>query len=211
MKVYIGLLLLGLVLIGSATWALVQSSPSPVTLLEGTDFTTDPAMIPAIPEDTPVIFEKLDFVMRGRFDRLYIYEDGSVIHTQEINLRMPGPYNPPTRIWRTGHLTDEELVRIIDLFRMGSFAALENYYQFPGEPMKPIAGVPSGGFTMGDMSITISVDYEYLNKTVSAFGYLTPDHGETYPDMPAPLNELYVELKDITNNRTTEVARERIR
>jgi hypothetical protein len=205
MKLYIGLLVLGLVLIGSATWALVQSSPSPVTLPEGTYFTTDPAMIPVIPEDTPVIFEKLDFVMRGRFDRLYIYKDGSVIHTQEINLRMPGPYNPPTRIWRTGHLTDEELMRIIDLFRTGSFAAPENHYQFSGEP------IGGGGFTMGDMSFTVSIVYEDMNKTVTAVGYLTPDHGETYPDMPTPLNELYVELKDITINWTTEVARERIK
>ncbi len=53
----------------------------------------------------------------------------------------------------------------------------------------------------------LSINYEDLQKTVTAFGYLTPDRGETYPDMPPPLGELYVRLRDIAL-RTEEVARE---
>jgi hypothetical protein len=60
------------------------------------------------------------------------------------------------------------------------------------------------------MSFTISVNSENLNKTVTAFGYLTPDGGKTYPDMPYPLNELYRRLKYIADNQTQEVARETI-
>jgi hypothetical protein len=44
---------------------------------------------------------------------------------------------------------------------------------------------------------------------VTAFGYLTPDHGETYPDMPSPLNEIYGRLHVIAL-ATEEVTRENI-
>ncbi len=54
-----------------------------------------------------------------------------------------------------------------------------------------------------------SINYEDLQKTVTAFGYLTPDRGETYPDMPSPLNEIYERLKS-TALTTKEVARENI-
>ncbi len=63
---------------------------------------------------------------------------------------------------------------------------------------------------MGDMSYTVSIDYGNLHKIATAFGYLTPDHGLTYPDMPYPLNELYKKLKDIAENQTEEVYRESI-
>lgn len=60
------------------------------------------------------------------------------------------------------------------------------------------------------MSFTISVNSENLNKTVTAFGYLTPDNGETYPDMPPPLNEIYGRLR-VLAIPTEEVYRESIR
>ena len=63
---------------------------------------------------------------------------------------------------------------------------------------------------MGDMSFTISVNSENLSKNVTAFGYLTPDHGETYPDMPPPLNVIYGRLKVIAL-ATEEVYRETIK
>ena len=81
---------------------------------------------------------------------------------------------------------------------------LDEYYQFPGEPNK------SGGFRMGDMSFTISVNSENLSKTVTAFGYLTPDKGESYPDMPTPLNEIYGRLRAVSQT-TEEVCHEDIK
>jgi hypothetical protein len=42
-----------------------------------------------------------------------------------------------------------------------------------------------------------------------AFGYITPDGGETYPDMPSLLNEIYVKLRAISL-QTQEVASENI-
>ena len=184
--VFIAFLVLGLALVGIAAWALAQPSPSPVTL----------------PEGTPIMEERLDFVMRGRFDRLYLYEDGSVVHVQYINMRLSGPDNPPTRIWRTGRVQADQFNQIIELFRSSQFAALEKNYQFPG---KPIEG---GGFTAGDVSCTLSIAYGDLSKSVTASGYLTPDHDATYPDMPYPINELYAKLTDLVSSQTKEVARE---
>lgn len=50
-----------------------------------------------------------------------------------------------------------------------------------------------------------------LHKAVRAFGYPTPDRDMTYPDMPYPLNEIYRRLKIIIEDRTEEVAHERIK
>jgi hypothetical protein len=182
-----GLAILGLAFVGSGLWFLLR----PIPQVE-------------LPEGTPVAAEKLDFVMRGRFDRIYIYGDGSVVYIQDINMRLLGPENPPTRIWRIGRLQADQFSQIIELFGSGQFAALEKNYQFPG---KPIEG---GGFTSGDMSCTLSIVYGVLNKSVTASNYLTPDHGATYPDMPYPINELYAKLTEFALNQTTEVARERI-
>ena len=66
---------------------------------------------------------------------------------------------------------------------------LDEYYQFPGKPNE------GGGFSMGDMRFTISVNSDNLSKTVTAFGYLTPDDGKTYPDMPSPLGAIYGRLR----------------
>jgi hypothetical protein len=157
-----------------------------------------------LPEGTPIVAEKLDFVMRGRLDRIYIYGEGSVVYVQDIDMRLSGPENPPTRIWRTGRLQADQFKQIIELFRSSEFAALEMNYQFPG---KPIEG---GGFTTGDMSCALSIVYGDLNKSVIASGYLTPDNGATYPDMPYPINELYAKLTELVLNQTKEVARERV-
>ncbi len=81
MRLYIGLLVLGLVLVGGGSWGLLNSPPR----IE-------------IPEDAPVIAMELDFVMRGEFGKLYGYDDGGVLYVEEKNLRMPTPEHPPTRV-----------------------------------------------------------------------------------------------------------------
>ena len=62
---------------------------------------------------------------------------------------------------------------------------------------------------MSDLNFTISVNSDNLSKTVTAFGYLSPDNGETYPDMPSPLNDIYGRLRTISEV-TEEVYQEDI-
>ena len=182
------LLVLGLAVIGGGIWMLAKSPP----------------MID-IPESNPVIYKQCDYIMRGEFSYLYIYDNGSVIYIEEKGLRIPSPEHPPTRTWNTGDITKEELTSLLQLFQTGEFIELDEYYQFPGKPNT------TGGFGMGDMSFTVSVNSENLSKKVTAFGYLTPDRGETYPDMPSPLNEIYGRLRDIAENKTDEVYHESIK
>lgn len=203
-KLLIILLILGVLLVGAGSWFLFNPIQR-IQVAGSAQITIE------LPESPPMIFEKLEYIMRGEFDYLYIYPDGSIIYIEEKGLRMPTPEYPPTRTWKAGKLQEEELEQLIGLFQSGQFTMLREYYQFPGKPMEPIAGVPAGSFTMGDGSFTFSISYRELQKTVTAFGYLTPDHGETYPDMPFPLNELYVRLRVIVPERTEEVAREEIR
>lgn len=160
----------------------------------------------SIPEGNPVIFERRDYVMRGQFSFLYVYEDGSILFIEEKGLRMATSQNPATRIWKTGQLQPQELDNLMQLFTSSGFKKLDKYYKFPGEPIK---GGPAGGFRMGDMGFTVSINHGSLSKTVTAIGYLTPDGGETYPDMPSPLNKIYVQLRAATL-QANEVAVENI-
>jgi len=160
----------------------------------------------SIPEGNPVIFERRDYVMRGQFSFLYVYEDGSILFIEEEGLRMATSQNPAIRTWKTGKLQSQGLDSLMKLFTGSGFKKLDEYYKFPGEPIK---GGPAGGFRMGDMGFTVSINYGSLSKTVTAIGYLTPDGGETYPDMPSPLNKIYVQLQAATL-QTNEVAAENI-
>jgi hypothetical protein len=186
-KALTGLLVLGLLLIGSGVWFLVKSPPR-----------ID------IPEGPPVIYEQLDYIMRGEFKYLYIYGDGSIIYIEEKGLRLPMPGHPATRTWMTGEFTPEQLDSLVAYFENSGLGKLDEHYLFPGEPGE------GGSITMGDMDFTISIDSENLSKTVTASGYLTPDQGETYPDMPPPLNEIYTKLKNIAETETEEVYHESI-
>jgi len=168
------LLFLGLVVIGGGVWMLVK-----------------PPLRIDIPEEPPVIYEQLDYIMRGEFKYLYIYEDGSIIYIEEKGLRLPTPGHPATRTWRTGEFTSEQMDSLVAYFENSGLDKLDEYCLFPGEPEE------GGSIKRGDMDFTISIDSENLSKTVTASGYLTPDKGETYPDMPSPLNEIYQRLRAI--------------
>ena len=186
MKLYIGLLALGLMLLGGGLWLLLNPAPRI-----------------NVPESTPVIVMDILFSMRGEASQLAIYEDGTVIYHEDKGLRPPPPpEHPPTRTWKTGLLQEEELNNLIDFFKNSKFDELDTYYQYP-DPS-------SGGGVTSDMYCTISISSGNFSNTVKTFGYFPPDSGQPYPDMPYPLNEIYKKLKDITEDRTEEVYHESI-
>jgi len=85
-KLYIGLLALGLALIGGGVWLLFSSPPE-----------ID------IPEEAPIITMHNSYRTIGQGpDILNIYEGGTVIYIEEKGI------SPRTRIWKTGQLQNEE-------------------------------------------------------------------------------------------------------
>jgi hypothetical protein len=198
MKFLISLLILGALLLGAGLWFLLNP-------VQGIQVADSAPITVKLPETPPMIFEKLEYIMRGEFDSLYIYSDGSIIYIEEKGLRMPMPDHPPTRTWKLGKLNEEELVSLINLFQSSQFTALVDYYQYPGKPTGP---TPSSEFIMGDGSFTFSINYAGFQKEVVANDFLPPDHGETYPDMPFPLNDIYVKLRDVILNHTKEISTE---
>lgn len=187
MKLYIGLLVLGLLLVGGGSWGLL-SSPKTID----------------VPEGDPIIAMELDFVMRGEASQLAIYENGTVIYHEDKGLRPPPPPGESaTRTWKTGNIPAEELNNLIDFFKSSKFDELEAYYQYP-DPS-------SGGGVTSDLYCTISISSGNFSNMVKTFGYLTPDQGTTYPDMPYPLNEIYQRLRVIIDDKTEEVYHEPIK
>jgi len=121
-----------------------------------------------------------------------------------LELRRP-PVAHHTRTWKTGKLTPHQMDNLLTYFKNSSLYELDEYYQFPGEPGE------RGGIIIGDMDFTVSVNSGNLSKMVTASGYLTSDGGNTYPDMPPPLSEIYTELKNIAETKTEEVYSELIK
>jgi len=200
MKLYIGLLVLGLVVIGTGVWLLFHPAPA----VDAPEISENISYQYLVPEGIPVISENVSHVMRGEFNFLSIYEGGEIIYIEEKGLRMPSPEYPPTRTWNTGQLQEEELDSLLEFIKKSGFEELEDGYKFPG------VGSLDTGLRKGDMHSTTVVNWEDLHKTVGASSYLTTDKGMTYPDMPYPLNELHKVLWQIAEGRTLEVARETI-
>jgi hypothetical protein len=173
MKLYIGLLILGLVLIGGGVWLLFHPVVDTPAISENTSYSH------LFPDSPPVISANISHVMSGEFNSLSIYGDGEIIYIKEEGLRMRlhSPEYPPTRTWRTGQLQEEELDSLLDFIKKSGFEGLEDRYKFPGEPIESNG---LSGFREGDMFYTVAVNYGDLHKKVGASSYLTPDEGMTY-------------------------------
>lgn len=158
---------------------------------------------PEIPVGTPVISMQIRALMGGTFEKLDIYDDGTVLDVKDTNLRMSPPEGP-TRVWRKGLIQAEELNGLIRLFQSSEFASLNSSYVFPGEPTAPLQGPPLNGRVFGDAGYGFTINSTGLQKTVGTFGYLAPG------DMPYPLGELYTKLRAVVDEKTSEVYREHI-
>lgn len=156
-----------------------------------------------IPEEPPVIVMNAGRLMAGARSYLAIYEDGTVINIEESGLRPPGA--KAIRIWKTGHLQQEELSGLVQLFK-DKADELKETYRFPGIKNQ------DGSTSSGDLDLTIVINYQNFKKVVRAGLYMSPESGlfyVSYPDMPSPLNEIYGRLR-VISQVTEEVYRENI-
>ncbi len=184
MKLYIGLLVLGLLMVGGGLWFLLNTPPR-----------ID------IPEGEPVIAMNITNFSVGTASQLAIYENGTVIYRENKGFRRGWEDYPPTSTWRVGNLREEEMDSLIDFLRRSRFDELDTYYQSSGSHGE------AGGM-WGETVFIVSFNYGDLHKTVRALGYLTPIGSMAPPDMPYPLDEIHKKLMDIVGNKTEEVYRE---
>jgi len=154
------------------------------------------------PQSDWVISQRLYDIKNGEFRYLCIYEDGSLTAIQMEGLR--GPVEQHMIIRKTGEFSKKELSNLIELFEEGGFFELGSSYKFQGPPDE---NSESG---LDGVHYSVSAHLEHRGKTVRVSNCFSPDGGETYPDMPYPLNEIYKRLKNIANNKTDEVTRESI-
>jgi hypothetical protein len=181
MMLLVGLLIVAVAVLGTGVGLLVNRPP---TL--------------KIPEATPVISAEANWIMGGQKERLFIYEDGSVICLEDTGLRVPSPGHPSKRTWKQGTISEQELAELSDLTAGSEFSKLEPSYLYEGNPRS-------------DLRFTVEVRNGLTYKSVWADSYLSPDQKLTYPDMPYPLNDIYKRLHNIALNETVVVAQETIK
>ncbi len=149
-----------------------------------------PLEAPAQPAP-PVIRVKVRHLMGGSADYFDIYADGYVMACSERKMRLIIPGNHGTRSWQTGRLAAAELQDLVALFIDGGFLALDDSYNFPGQPLE---SGPPGGFAMGDNFYTFTLSYGDMQKEVSTSAYLKAE------DMPPPLEGIAAAIYKIPLN-----------
>ncbi len=140
-----------------------------------------------------VIADRLYDIKKGEFTYLAIYEDGSLWAIQMKGLN--GPVSQHLRIEKTGKLDKGESDSLLEFFETSGFDKLNKNNQ-------PAISPIGGNTTLSDVHYSVSVRLGSSYRYVMANNYVSPDGGKTYPDMPYPLNEIYVRLKAIANSKT---------
>jgi hypothetical protein len=169
-----------------------------IKVAESVRFGSEPEIY--TPQSDWVISQRLYDIKNGEFRYLCIYEDGSLIAIQMEGLR--GPMEQHMRIRKTGDISKNELINLIELFKEGGFFELDSSYKCQGPPDE---NSESG---LDGMHYSVSAHLEHRGKMVRVSNCFFPDGGETYSDMPYPLDEIYKRLNDIAENKTAEANRE---
>jgi hypothetical protein len=160
----VGLLVIGLAVLGTGVGLLVSRPESN-----------------KVPDEKPVISSEAKYANNGERERLFIYNDGSVIFIKGDN----------SQKWQTGKLSSSELTGILNLVGKPEFAALASQYQFLGD------NTTDGKPRVGDLDYVIAVNHNSLQKSVSFVDYYSPDQKTVYPDLPYPAADIYQKLKEV--------------
>jgi len=184
-KKLVTLSILGLALILLLPAACKKSTETPMTEPE-----------PA-PVEGPIIEMHTKTTLAGVARYLTISADGSIVYIEEEGLRHPIPERPPIRTTRAGQLHEGELDRLLDLFDECPFDA-EGKCDALTEIIDTDAHSELSLNRQG-MTRTIVANYQPLFHDITALS-----------DVPESVKRLYQELLYIVENRTTQVACEKI-
>jgi len=153
--------------------------------------------IPALPAEDTIIAMSTVGTMSGMVKYLTISVNGSIIYIEEEGPRIVLPGSSRSRITKTGQLTEAELNGLLDMVDACPFDS-EGKCQANTETMDT------------DVLSTLYVHYQGTTRTIIS------DYQPLYPkvteltDVPEPVRTLYHELWYIVENRTSQVAREKI-
>lgn len=153
--------------------------------------------IPISPAENPIIEMHTKTTMAGVARHLTISTDGSIVYIMEEGPRIMLPGSERIRTTRTGQLQEDELDRLLGLFDEVPFDA-EGKCNARTETIDT------------DALSELSVHYQRTTRTIVA-NYQPLFHDVTVlSDIPESVRKLYQEFRYIVENRTTQVAREKI-
>ncbi len=131
-------------------------------------------------EGTPLVSMVRTYLLGGKASLLSIFEDGTVILTEDLHLRLPVAPVVPVRYWFTGKLSEDRLSKLMESIQTSGFAELEEHYV-------------SEGYAIADLGITFKTNMDGITKTVTSMGYFEND-------LPDVLEEIYENLIAVTYN-----------
>lgn len=187
----ITILILGIFLIGCGSWFILNPQP-----------------IIAIPEIPPLIYLNLTQVISGESNQIEVFPDGTILQLKETGLKVTSPDYPGTRIWRKGNISADALDDLIAIINTNEFKEMSGSNVCQPKHKGFYENNPL--IVKENMQLTLCVNCETIVKTITAFDYVTPDYGMSYPDMPPPLNTVYATLRLLCEDKTIEMYREKI-
>ncbi len=180
LKIYVGLLVAAVAVVAAGT-AMLLTRP------RAFDIPASPAVVSA----------QAYWHMSGYRETILVFGDGRVRCTVEQGLRVPSPRHPATQIWKIGRIPTSEVDQLVSLIATPQFSDLTGAYSYNGNPSS-------------DLWFKLVTEYNGMQKTVQANSFASPDAGNTYPEMPHPLDDIYAQLHSIVQNETRQVAKQLI-
>jgi hypothetical protein len=177
MKVYLGLLVLALAMVGVAA-GLIIARPA------GID----------VPDELPIVWADSAYVMRGEREQLFIYNDGTVIGVVDRGLRPPG--GSPTRKWSRGFINDKKgMLALMTGLQNEEFFGLADSYTYPG---------PSSSDLHYTLTVNLP-DYGKWVRAIGFMspdgGVTQPDMPHPLDDIYRSLRQIALETKEVATER----------
>lgn len=150
------------------------------------------------PADNPVVVAEVVTTLSGRYYYLAIGDKcGEVVYIEDEGLRHPSEGHEAIRTTRTGHISEDELASLVELFEEPPLDEVAEYHAYT----KMIDT---------DARCEISFSYAGVNKTIRA-NYNPLDMCPTdLPELPPSMKEIFLALKHIVDHEARQESRVRI-
>ena len=170
MKLYIGLLVVGLAVVGTGLGLMLTRNP-------GT----------SLPTGNPLISSEINQPTEGYKDQLFIYQDGQVVRIKAVGPQNAPSAQPATRTWSKGTINQQKMTELEDLVGTAEFSGLIGSRYLYGD-------------NASDQEFTLVVDRNGVLMSVEAYGYPTSEGGTISPYMPSPLDEIFARLRQVAES-----------
>lgn len=163
----------------------------------------DKKISPLVPDSEVIIEMSMAQAGEDRFDILAVYENREITWLTQYGLNMLTGKKPPIRVWRMGIISEDEIDALLELFQNDSFSSLDRHYETGVKETEKTRA--DSLLPIWDTTFTFRFFYSGISKVITIENYPAADDGKVSTDLPYPLSEILVALRDLGESRTEKI------